>query len=203
MAFELPPLPYAYDALEPTISKETMTFHHDKHHAAYTNKLNEFVAADEKLAGKSIEDILGMISSLPAGIRNNGGGYWNHDFFWKTMKQGGGQPSGKLAEAIDRDFGGLDKLKEEFNTKGAGQFGSGWAWLIAGTDGKLKVTSTPNQDNPLMDDAKDKGTPLLGNDVWEHAYYLTYMNDRPGYLKAWWDVVDWDTVGQRYEAAAK
>ncbi len=203
MAFELPPLPYAYDALEPTISKETMTFHHDKHHAAYTNKLNEFVAADEKLAGKSIEDILGMISSLPAGIRNNGGGYWNHDFFWKTMKQGGGQPSGKLAEAIDRDFGGLDKLKEEFNTKGAGQFGSGWAWLIVGTDGKLKVTSTPNQDNPLMDDAKDKGTPLLGNDVWEHAYYLTYMNDRPGYLKAWWDVVDWDTVGQRYEAAAK
>ncbi len=203
MAFELPPLPYAYDALEPTISKETMTFHHDKHHAAYTNKLNEFVAADEKLSGKSIEDILGMISSLPAGIRNNGGGYWNHDFFWKTMKQGGGQPSGKLAEAIDRDFGGLDKLKEEFNTKGAGQFGSGWAWLIADANGKLKVTSTLNQDNPLMDDAKDPGTPLLGNDVWEHAYYLTYMNDRPGYLKAWWDVVDWDTVGQRYDAAAK
>ncbi|MFS0771447.1 superoxide dismutase [Sphingomonas sp. 1P08PE] len=203
MAFELPPLPYAYDALEPTISKETMTFHHDKHHAAYTNKLNEFVAADDKLAGKSIEDILGMISSLPAGIRNNGGGYWNHDFFWKTMKQGGGQPSGKLAEAIDRDFGGLDKLKEEFNTKGAGQFGSGWAWLIADASGKLKVTSTPNQDNPLMDDAKDPGTPLLGNDVWEHAYYLTYMNDRPGYLKAWWDVVDWDTVGQRYDAVAK
>jgi Fe-Mn family superoxide dismutase len=203
MAFELPPLPYDYDALEPTISKETMTFHHDKHHAAYTNKLNEFVAADEKLAGKSIEDILGQISSLPAGIRNNGGGYWNHDFFWKTMKKGGGQPSGKLAEAIDRDFGGLDKLKEEFNTKGAGQFGSGWAWLIADEGGKLKVTSTPNQDNPLMDDAKEPGTPLLGNDVWEHAYYLTYMNDRPGYLKAWWDVVDWDTVGQRYDAVAK
>jgi Fe-Mn family superoxide dismutase len=203
MAFELPPLPYDYDALEPTISKETMTFHHDKHHAAYTNKLNEFVAADEKLAGKSIEDILGQISSLPAGIRNNGGGYWNHDFFWKTMKKGGGQPSGKLAEAIDRDFGGLDKLKEEFNTKGAGQFGSGWAWLIADESGKLKVTSTPNQDNPLMDDAKEPGTPLLGNDVWEHAYYLTYMNDRPGYLKAWWDVVDWDTVGQRYDAVAK
>ncbi len=203
MAFELPPLPYDYDALEPTISKETMHFHHDKHHAAYTNKLNEFVAADSKLEGKSIEDILGMISSLPAGVRNNGGGYWNHDFFWKSMKKGGGQPSGKLAEAIDRDFGGLDKLKEEFNTKGAGQFGSGWAWLIADADGKLKVTSTPNQDNPLMDDAKDPGTPLLGNDVWEHAYYLTYMNDRPGYLKAWWDVVDWDTVGQRYDAVAK
>jgi Fe-Mn family superoxide dismutase len=203
MAFELPPLPYAYDALEPTISKETMTFHHDKHHAAYTNKLNEFVAADPKLADKSIEDILGMISQLPAGVRNNGGGYWNHDFFWNTMKQGGGQPSGKLAEAIDRDFGGLDKLKEEFNTKGAGQFGSGWAWLIADDSGKLKVTSTPNQDNPLMDDAKEPGTPLLGNDVWEHAYYLTYMNDRPGYLKAWWDVVDWDKVGERYDAVAK
>jgi len=200
MAFELPPLPYAYDALEPTISKETMTFHHDKHHAAYTNKLNEFVAADAKLDGKTIEDILGMISQLPAGVRNNGGGYWNHDFFWNTMKQGGGQPSGKLAEAIERDFGGLDKLKEEFNTKGAGQFGSGWAWLIADAGGKLKVTSTPNQDNPLMDDAKEPGTPLLGNDVWEHAYYLTYMNDRPGYLKAWWDVVDWDKVGERYDA---
>jgi len=202
MAFELPPLPYTYDALEPTISTETMTFHHDKHHAAYTNKLNEFVAADAKLEGKTIEDILGMISQLPAGVRNNGGGYWNHDFFWNTMKQGGGQPSGKLAEAIERDFGGLDKLKEEFNTKGAGQFGSGWAWLIADAGGKLKVTSTPNQDNPLMDDAKEPGMPLLGNDVWEHAYYLTYMNDRPGYLKAWWDVVDWDKVGERYDAVA-
>ncbi|RZM07107.1 MAG: superoxide dismutase [Sphingomonas sp.] len=202
MAFELPPLPYDYDALEPTISKETMTVHHDKHHAAYTAKLNEGVAADPKLEGKTIEEILGQISSQPPLVRNNGGGYWNHDFFWKTMKKGGGQPSGKLAEAIDRDFGGLDQLKEQFNTKGAGQFGSGWAWLIAGADGKLKVTSTPNQDNPLMDDAKEPGTPLLGNDVWEHAYYLTYKNDRPGYLKAWWDVVDWDTVGQRYAAVA-
>ena len=202
MAFELPPLPYAYDALEPTISKETMTFHHDKHHAAYTNKLNEFVAADPKLEGKSIEDILGMISQLPTGVRNNGGGYWNHDFFWNTMKQGGGQPSGKLAEAIDRDFGGLDKLKDEFNTKGAGQFGSGWAWVIVDASGALKVTSTPNQDNPLMDDAKEKGTPVLGNDVWEHAYYLTYKNDRPGYLKAWWDIVNWDVVGERYAKVA-
>ena len=202
MAFELPPLPYDYDALEPTISKETMTVHHDKHHAAYTAKLNEGVAADPTLEGKTIEEILGQISSQPPLVRNNGGGYWNHDFFWKTMKKGGGQPSGKLAEAIDRDFGGLDQLKEQFNGKGAGQFGSGWAWLIAGADGKLKVTSTPNQDNPLMDDAKEPGTPLLGNDVWEHAYYLTYKNDRPGYLKAWWDVVDWDTVGQRYAAVA-
>ncbi|HEX8553437.1 MAG TPA: superoxide dismutase, partial [Sphingomonas sp.] len=180
MAFELPPLPYAYDALEPVISAETMTFHHDKHHAAYTAKLNEGVAADPKLADKSIEDILGMISTLPPLVRNNGGGYWNHDFFWKSMKQGGGTPSGKLADAITRDFGGLDQLKEQFNTKGAGQFGSGWAWLIADADGTLKVTSTPNQDNPLMDVVPDRGTPLLGNDVWEHAYYLTYKNDRPG-----------------------
>jgi Fe-Mn family superoxide dismutase len=202
MAFELPPLPYDYDALEPTISKETMTFHHDKHHKAYADKLNEAVEKDGALQGKSIEDILAGISSAPAAVRNNGGGYWNHDFFWKSMKKGGGQPSGKLAEAIDRDFGGLDKLKEEFNTKGAGQFGSGWAWLIADESGKLKVTSTPNQDNPLMDVAEDRGTPLLGNDVWEHAYYLTYKNDRPGYLKAWWDVVDWNKVGERYDAVA-
>ena len=198
MAFELPPLPYDYDALEPTIDKETMHFHHDKHHKAYTDKLNEAVEKDTALQGKSIEDILGMISSQPAVVRNNGGGFWNHDFFWKTMKAGGGAPSGKLAEAIDRDLGGLEKLKEDFNTKGAGQFGSGWAWLIADASGTLKIVSTPNQDNPLMDDAKDKGTPLLGNDVWEHAYYLTYKNDRAAYLKAWWNVVDWDKVAERY-----
>jgi Fe-Mn family superoxide dismutase len=203
MAFELPPLPYDYDALEPTISKETMTFHHDKHHKAYTDKLNEGVEKDPALQGKTIEDILASISSQPPLVRNNGGGYWNHDFFWKSMKQGGGQPSGALAEAIESTFGGLDKLKEEFNTKGAGQFGSGWAWLIVDDAGTLKVTSTPNQDNPLMDDVKDRGTPLLGNDVWEHAYYLTYKNDRAAYLKAWWDVVDWDVVGQRYDATKK
>ena len=202
MSHTLPELPYSKNALEPHIDARTMEIHHDKHHAAYTAKLNEGVAADPKLEGKSIEEILGSISLQPPLVRNNGGGYWNHDFFWKTMKKGGGQPSGKLAEAIDRDFGGLDQLKEQFNTKGAGQFGSGWAWLIADDAGKLKVTSTPNQDNPLMDDAKEPGTPLLGNDVWEHAYYLTYKNDRPGYLKAWWDVVDWDTVGQRYDAVA-
>jgi superoxide dismutase, Fe-Mn family len=203
MAFELPSLPYDYDALEPVISKETMTFHHDKHHKAYTDKLNEGVEKDSALQGKTIEEILATISSQPPLVRNNGGGYWNHDFFWKSMKKGGGQPSGKLAEAIERDFGGLDQLKEQFNTKGAGQFGSGWAWLIADASGTLKVTSTPNQDNPLMDVVEERGTPLLGNDVWEHAYYLTYKNDRPGYLKAWWDIVDWDTVAQRYEAAAK
>ena len=202
MAFELPPLPYDYDALEPVISKDTMHFHHDKHHQGYTDKLNAAVQEDSTLQGKSIEDIMTMVSSKPAAVRNNGGGYWNHDFFWKTMKKGGGAPSGKLKDAIERDFGGLDKLKEDFNAKGAGQFGSGWAWLIADPSGRLKVVSTPNQDNPLMDDAKDKGTPLLGNDVWEHAYYLTYQNDRGGYLKAWWDIVDWDKVGERYARVA-
>ncbi|MGY4396058.1 Fe-Mn family superoxide dismutase [Sphingomonas sp. UYAg733] len=200
MAFELPPLPYAYDALEPTINEETMKFHHDKHHKAYTDKLNEGVEKDPSLAGKTIEQILAVISSQPPLVRNNGGGFWNHDFFWKIMAPGGGTPSGKLAEAI-KAFGGLDKLKEEFNTKGAGQFGSGWAWVIADSSGALKVTSTPNQDNPLMDDAKDKGTPILGNDVWEHAYYLTYRNDRAAYLKSWWDVVNWDEAGKRYDAA--
>ena len=200
MAFDLPPLPYDYDALEPVISKETMTFHHDKHHKAYTDKLNEAVG-EEGLEGQSIEEILGKISGLSAKARNNGGGYWNHDFFWKIMApKGSTQPSGALKEAIEA-YGGLDKLKEDFNTKGAGQFGSGWAWVIKDASGALKVISTPNQDNPLMDDAKEKGTPILGNDVWEHAYYLTYMNDRPGYLKAWWDVVNWDEAGKRFDAA--
>ncbi len=200
MAFELPPLPYAYDALEPTINEETMKLHHDKHHKAYTDKLNEGVAKDPALADKTIEEILAMISSQPPLVRNNGGGFWNHAFFWKLMTPGGGAPSGALAEAIEA-FGGLDKLKEEFNTKGAGQFGSGWAWVIADSDGKLKVVSTPNQDNPLMDDAKDKGAPILANDVWEHAYYLTYRNDRAAYLKAWWDVVNWEEAGRLYDAA--
>ncbi len=202
MAFELPPLPYAYDALEPTIDKETMTFHHDKHHKAYTDKLNEGVEKDG-LQGKSIEEILANISSASTQVRNNGGGYWNHDFFWQTMAPAAdrGAPSDALKQAIDRDFGGLDKLKEEFNTRGAGQFGSGWAWLIVDDGGKLKITSTPNQDNPLMDVVEDKGTPLLGNDVWEHAYYLTYRNDRGAYLKAWWDVVNWNIVSERYAAA--
>ena len=169
MAFELPPLPYAYDALEPVVSKETMTFHHDKHHAAYTAKLNEGVEKDPALQGKTIEEILATISSQPPLVRNNGGGFWNHDFFWKIMGPAGAtRPSGKLAEAIDA-YGGLDKLKEDFNTKGAGQFGSGWAWVIADGSGVLKVTSTPNQDNPLMDDVADKGTPIQGNDEWEHA----------------------------------
>ena len=199
MAFELPPLPYAYDALEPTINEETMKFHHDKHHKAYTDKLNEGVEKDPALAGKTIEEILAVISTQPPLVRNNGGGFWNHAFFWKIVTPGGGAPSGKLAEAIDA-YGGLDKLKEDFNTKGAGQFGSGWAWVVADADGKLSIASTPNQDNPLMDDAAVKGTPILGNDVWEHAYYLTYRNDRAAYLKAWWDVVNWDEAGRIYDA---
>ena len=202
MAFELPPLPYAYDALEPTIDKETMTLHHDKHHAAYTAKLNEAVAEDPSLEGKTIEELMQQMGKAPAKLRNNGGGYWNHDFFWKTMgPNGGGAPSGALAEAIDAKFGSFDALKEQFNTAGANQFGSGWAWLIVNGSGELEITSTPNQDNPLMDIAPVKGTPILGNDVWEHAYYVTYRNDRPGYLKAWWNVVNWDEVSKRFGAA--
>jgi Fe-Mn family superoxide dismutase len=201
MAFELPPLPYDYEALGPTIDAETMHFHHDKHHKAYTDKLNEAVEKDSTLAGRSIEQILADVSSQPAVVRNNGGGYWNHDFFWKIMAPGGGQPTGALAEAI-ATYGGLEKLKDEFNTRGAGQFGSGWAWVIKDASGALKVTSTPNQDNPLMDVAADKGTPILGNDVWEHAYYITYRNDRAAYLKAWWNVVNWDEAGRRFDAAA-
>lgn len=201
MAFELPPLPYAYDALEPTIDKETMTLHHTKHHAAYTSKLNDAVEQNAELQGKSIEEILGNISSLPEAVRNNGGGFWNHNFFWETMKRGGGAPSGRLAEAIERDFGSLDAMKEKFNAAGLGQFGSGWAWLVVGGDGTLQIISTPNQDNPLMDLVESSGTPILGNDVWEHAYYVTYRNDRGAYLKAWWDVVNWDKVGERFDTA--
>ncbi|WP_076068655.1 superoxide dismutase [Sphingomonas montana] len=201
MAFELPPLPYDYAALEPTIDAETMKLHHDKHHQAYTDKLNEAVAADDALATKSIEEIVSGISAYPKAVRNNGGGYWNHIFFWETMKAGGGQPSGALKAAIEETFGSVDEFKTKFNAAGVAQFGSGWAWLIVDGSGALQITSTPNQDNPLMDVAEVKGTPVLGNDVWEHAYYLKYNNRRPDYLKAWWDVVDWDKAGQRYEAA--
>lgn len=201
MTFQLPPLPYDYDALEPTIDKETMTLHHDKHHATYIAKLNDAVEQDASLQGKPIEELLAMASKVPAAVRNNGGGYWNHAFFWETMSPGGGAPSGRLAEAIDRDFGSLDALKEKFNAAGAGQFGSGWAWLLADDTGKLSVLATPNQDNPLMDVVQGNGTPILANDVWEHAYYITYRNDRAAYLKAWWDVVNWDKAAERYEAA--
>lgn len=200
MAFEVPPLPYDYGALAPTIDEQTMKLHHDKHHQAYVDNLNAGVS-ENNLGDASLEDMLARISSLPPKVRNNGGGHWNHSFFWETMAPGGSQPSGALKDAIEAKFGSLDELKTQFNAAGAGQFGSGWAWLIVGSDGELAITSTPNQDNPLMDDAKVKGTPILGNDVWEHAYYITYNNRRPDYLKAWWDVVDWNKAGQRYEAA--
>jgi Fe-Mn family superoxide dismutase len=202
VAFTLPDLPYDHGALEPTIDTETMKIHHGKHHQAYVDKLNEGVAEDPELEGKSLEDILAGISRRSKKVRNNGGGHWNHSFFWETMKPGAGGPSGRLAEVIDDTFGSLDALKTKFNEAGVGQFGSGWAWLIVGQDGQLQITSTPNQDNPLMDDVAVKGTPILGNDVWEHAYYLTYRNRRPDYLKAWWDVVDWEKVAERYEAAS-
>lgn len=201
MAFELPPLPYDYAALAPTIDEATMKLHHDKHHQAYTDKLNEAVAADPALKEMGIAAILADIASQPKKVRDNGGGYWNHEFFWETMTPGGGNPSGALAKAIDARFGSLDELKTKFSEAGVGQFGSGWVWLIVDGSGELAVTSTPNQDNPLMGDAATMGAPILGNDVWEHAYYLTYNNRRPDYLKAWWDVVNWDKAAARYEAA--
>lgn len=202
MAFTLPPLPYAYDALEPAIDKETMTFHHDKHHQAYVDNLNKAVDADAALQGKSLEELFASISTAPKAVRNNGGGHWNHALFWELLAPAGqgGEPSAELAAAIDRDLGGLDKFKEDFNAAGAGQFGSGWAWLIV-QDGKLKVTSTPNQDNPLMDVAEQKGAVVLGADVWEHAYYLKYQNRRPDYLKAFWTVVNWNKANELFAAA--
>jgi Fe-Mn family superoxide dismutase len=203
MPFTLPELPYAYDALEPTIDATTMQLHHSKHHQAYVDKLNEGVLEDSSLEGLSLDDILARISSQPKKVRNNGGGHWNHSFFWETMGPGGtGRPSGRLAEVVDSQFGSFDAFKKQFNDAGVGQFGSGWVWLVVGQNGDLQITATPNQDNPLMDDAPLKGQPILGNDVWEHAYYLKYNNRRADYLNAWWDVVDWSKVAERYEAAA-
>jgi superoxide dismutase, Fe-Mn family len=200
MAFSVPPLPYDYGALAPTIDEQTMKLHHDKHHQAYVDNLNAGVA-ENGLGEEPIEALLAKISSLPPKVRNNGGGHWNHSFFWDSMKPGGSEPSGALKEAIEAKWGSIDAFKTKFNEAGATQFGSGWAWLVADASGDLVVTSTPNQDNPLMDDAKVKGTPILGNDVWEHAYYITYNNRRPDYLKAWWDVVDWDKANARFESA--
>lgn len=202
MAFTLPPLPYAYDALEPAIDKETMTFHHDKHHQAYVDKLNEAIDGDASLQGKSLEELFANISKAPKAVRNNGGGHWNHSLFWELLapQDQTGEPSAELAAAIDRDLGGMDKFKEAFNAAGAGQFGSGWAWLIV-QDGRLKVTSTPNQDNPLMDVADDRGAVVLAADVWEHAYYLKYQNRRPDYLKAFWTVVNWNKANELFAAA--
>ncbi len=197
MAFELPDLPYAFDALEPHIDARTMEIHHDRHHAGYTNNLNNAIAGTD-LEGKSIEDILANVAGNGA-VRNNGGGYYNHNLFWTSMSpSGGGAPEGSLADAINSRFGSFDSFKDEFSKAGATRFGSGWAWLIKDGAGHLAVTSTPNQDNPLMDVAEVKGTPLLGLDVWEHAYYLKYQNKRPDYIQAFWNVVNWDEVAARF-----
>lgn len=203
MAFELPKLPYAYNALEPHIDARTMEIHHTKHHQAYVTNLNSAIAGSdaEKL---SIEDICKNISKYPMPVRNNGGGHYNHSLFWTVMKQnGGGNPTGAIAAAIDSAFGSFDEFKTKFNTAGASRFGSGWAWLIVGADKKLAVTSTPNQDNPLMDIAEVKGTPVMGCDVWEHAYYLNYQNRRPDYMSAWWNLINWDEVNRRFAEASK
>ncbi|MGB3545574.1 MAG: superoxide dismutase [Saprospiraceae bacterium] len=201
--FKLPALPYAYDALEPSIDARTMEIHYTKHHQGYTNKLN---AALEGTAHENakIEDILAKAGSAGGAVRNNGGGYYNHSLFWDVMgPDGGGNPTGAVADAIKESFGSYDKFKEEFAAAAGSRFGSGWAWLIVGGDGKLHVTSTPNQDNPLMDVAETKGTPILGLDVWEHAYYLKYQNLRPDYVQAFFDVINWDAVNKRYQAAKK
>lgn len=199
MAFELPALPYASDALEPFIDKATMEIHHGKHHNAYVTNLNAAIAGTdaEKL---SLEEINKNISKYPVAVRNNGGGHYNHSLFWKILKKNeGGKPSGALASAIDSTFGSFDKFKEEFAKAATTRFGSGWAWLIKKADGSLAITSTPNQDNPLMDVADVKGTPLLGLDVWEHAYYLKYQNRRPDYIAAFWNVINWDEVEKSFK----
>ena len=198
--FELPALPYAFNALEPNIDARTMEIHHDKHHAGYVNNLNKAVEGTE-MEGKSLEELLANVSKYPAAVRNNGGGHFNHSLFWTIMGPNkGGQPSGELADAIKSSFGSFDGFKDAFSKAAATRFGSGWAWLIV-SDGKLAVTSTPNQDNTLMDIAEVKGTPILGIDVWEHAYYLHYQNRRPDYISAFWNVIDWDAVAKRYAQA--
>lgn len=199
MSFELPKLDYAYDALEPKIDARTMEIHHTKHHAAYTNKLNDAVKGTE-LEVKTIEEVLAVIDKQPAGVRNNGGGFYNHNLYWKVLTPGGSsEPTGELKTAIERDFGSVDKFKEEFSNAAATRFGSGWAWLVKDSSGKLVVSSTPNQDNPLMPVADVKGTPILGIDVWEHAYYLNYQNRRPEYVEAFWDLINWNVVAKYYK----
>ena len=198
MAFTLPELPYAFDALEPHLDARTMEIHHGKHHAAYVNNLNAAIEGTD-LAGKSLEELMAIVSTLAPAIRNNGGGHWNHSMFWQVMSpEGGGEPSGAVAEAINTAFGSFDEFKKLFAQAGVTRFGSGWAWLCVGADGGLFITSTPNQDNPLMDLADKKGTPILCLDVWEHAYYLHYQNRRPDYVTAWWSLVNWEEVARRF-----
>ncbi len=199
MAYELPPLPYDYTALEPHIDEQTMHLHHDKHHQAYVNNVNTALQGQSQFENMSVDDLMRKLNSVPenirAAVRNNGGGHANHSMFWQIMKpNGGGEPTGDLASAISSAFGSFDQLKAAFNDAGAKRFGSGWAWLVIGADGKLAVTSTANQDSPLTDGL----FPVMGNDVWEHAYYLKYQNRRPDYLAAWWNVVNWDEIAKRF-----
>jgi Fe-Mn family superoxide dismutase len=201
MAFELPPLPYAKDALEPNIDAQTMEIHHDKHHAAYVNNLNKALEAFPDLQSKTLEELLKSLDSIPesirAAVRNNGGGHSNHTFFWQIMgPNGGGAPTGDIANAINAAFGSFDNFKTQFAAEGVGRFVSGWAWLIVAPDGSLSITSTPNQDTPISEGK----TPILGVDVWEHAYYLKYQNRRPDYIAAWWNTVNWTEVARRYAA---
>ncbi len=203
MAFQLPALPYSFNALEPHIDARTMEIHHDKHHAAYTNNLNAAIEGTP-LEGKTIEEILGQVSKQSPAVRNNGGGYYNHNLFWEIMSpNGGGEPTGALAADIVTRFGSFNEFKEAFGKAATTQFGSGWAWLMVDAAGALAVINTPNQDNPLMDVNALRGTPILGLDVWEHAYYLNYQNRRPDYVGAFWNVVNWDEVAKRYAAAKK
>jgi Fe-Mn family superoxide dismutase len=201
--FSLPELPYATDALEPVIDAETMELHHGRHHQSYVDTLNEAVEADAALAGLTLDELVASAGSLSTEVRNNAGGHWNHSFFWRLMAPEGerGEPSEELASAIDAVFGSMEEFQTAFEEAGVGQFGSGWAWLIVDANGQLAITTTPDQDNPLMDVAEIRGEPILGNDVWEHAYYLTYNNRRADYLSAWWDVVDWEQVSQNYADA--
>lgn len=200
MAFVLDPLPYPSDSLEPNIDKQTMEIHHDKHHNAYVTNLNNAISGTE-MENKSIEDLLATVSKAPVAVRNNGGGHYNHTLFWNTISgNGGGEPTGTLAEAITEKFGSFAAFKEEFSKAATTRFGSGWAWLIVTSEGDLAVTSTPNQDNPIMDIAEMKGFPIIGLDVWEHAYYLKYQNRRPDYIAAYFNVVDWEAAEKRYQS---
>ena len=197
--FELPKLPYSYDALEPVIDKMTMEIHHSKHHQAYVTNLNKAIEGTE-MEGKSLGELMANISKYPVAVRNNGGGHFNHSLFWNVMKHGGSNPSGALLDAINSTFNSFDEMKEKFNNAAITRFGSGWAWLVV-SGGKLVISSTPNQDNPLMDVADVKGTPILGLDVWEHAYYLKYHNRRNEYAGNWWNVVNWDEVSKLFSEA--